>query len=126
MSKHRRKNYDTGFNLGDILRNIDITQLMSILSVLGGGNNNLSKDKLSSMLNNLDLGDISNAASKSGFNESNIKSQLAALENRLSKIENGSSTKEQLLNTIKELQNSPNAAKMLNDLMNSNFKNSDQ
>lgn len=78
------------------------------------------------MLNNLDLGDISNAANKSGFNESNIKSQLAALENRLSKIENGSSTKEQLLSTIKELQNSPDAAKMLNDLMNSNFKNSDE
>ncbi|WP_368489885.1 hypothetical protein [Clostridium sp. BJN0013] len=124
MSKHHHRNYNTGFNLGDILRNIDITQLMSILSALGGSNNNLSKDKLSAMLDNLDLGDISKAANKSGLNESNIKSQLATLENRLSKMENESSTKEQLINTIKELQNSPDAVKTLNDFINSNFKNS--
>lgn len=122
MSRHRRKNYNTGFNLGDILKNIDITQLMSILSVLGGSNNNLSKDKLTSMLNNLDIDDISRAANTSNFNESSIKSKLTSLEGRLSKIENDNSMKDQLLNTIKDLQNSPDTAKMLNDIINTNFK----
>ncbi|MFL0194526.1 hypothetical protein ACJDU8_02900 [Clostridium sp. WILCCON 0269] len=127
MSRHHRKNYNTGFNLGDILKNVDISQLMSILSALngGGGSNNLSGDKLSSLLNNIDLSSISNKNNTSGFDESTIKSQLAALESRLSKIESGNTTKEQIMKTVKDLQQSPDAAKILNDFMNSNFKDSE-
>lgn len=118
MSKHHR-NYNSGFNIADILNNIDITQLLSILSSLGG-NKGLGNDQLSSLMNNLNSGNSSREPAASGFNNSNIKSQLSELEDRLSKIESGGTIKEDLLRAVKELQNSPDAAKILNDYMNSN------
>ncbi|MHC6180828.1 hypothetical protein ACYUJ6_13390 [Clostridium sp. JNZ X4-2] len=117
MSKHHR-NYNNGFNIADILNNIDITQLLSIISSLGG-NKSLGNDQLSSLMNNLNSGNSSSGPAASGFNNSNIKSQLSELENRLSKIESEGTIKEDLLRAVKELQNSPDAAKILNDYMNS-------
>lgn len=119
MSKHHRKNYNTGFNLGDILNNIDITQLISIISALGGNSNN-SSNGLSSMLSNLNLGDISNKNNVPEFNQSNINSQLAELEKKLSQTEGNSSGKNEILDAVRQLQNSPDAAKILNNFMNSN------
>ncbi|CAB1252377.1 hypothetical protein ACFHWD_00650 [Clostridium sp. MT-14] len=116
MSKHHR-NYNNGFNIGDILNNIDITQLLSILSALGG-NKNFSNDQLGSLMENLNSSN-GGTQGNSNFNDSDIKSKLAALENRLSKIENGGTIKEELLRTIKELQDSPDAAKTLNNYINS-------
>ncbi|MCI1944453.1 hypothetical protein [Clostridium luticellarii] len=116
MSKHHR-NYNNGFNIADILNNIDIPQLLSIISSLGG-NRNFSNDQLGSLMDNLNSS--KGSQNTSAFNDSNIKSQLAALEDRLSKIESGGTIKEDLLQAIKELKNSPDAAKILNEYINSN------
>lgn len=124
MGKHRRKNSASGFNIGDILKNIDITQLLSVMSSLGGSSN-ISNDQLGSMLRDLDLGDIAKGSGSSGFNDADVKDKLSALENRLSKLEKGKSgIQDEVLRTIKDLQSSPDAAKMLNEFMKSNFNNS--
>ncbi|OAA84894.1 hypothetical protein WY13_02797 [Clostridium ljungdahlii] len=123
MSKHHRKNYNTGFNLGDILNNIDITQLVSIISALGGNSRNSSNDQLGAMLSNLNLGDISKKNNVPEFNQSNINSQLAELEKKLSQTEDNSSGKNEILDAVRQLQNSPDAAKILNSFMNSNNNN---
>ncbi|ADK16600.1 hypothetical protein [Clostridium coskatii] len=123
MSKHHRKNYNTGFNLGDLLNNIDITQLVSIISALGGNSRNSSNDQLGAMLSNLNLGDISKKNNVPEFNQSNINSQLAELERKLSQTEDNSSGKGEILDALRQLQNSPDAAKILNSFMNSNNNN---
>ncbi|MBA5851250.1 hypothetical protein H2684_08015 [Clostridium sp. cel8] len=128
MSKHHHRNnnrpVNNGFNLGNLLGNIDLPQLLSLMSAFGGGGMGgmMSNDKISSLLNNMNTGDITRNIGGNNFNESNIKSQLAALENRLENLENRSDLQNQVLAKIKELQNSPDAAKFLNDFMNSNSK----
>ncbi|AGY75692.1 hypothetical protein [Clostridium autoethanogenum] len=126
MSKHHRKNYNTGFNLGDLLNNIDITQLVSIISALGGNSRNSSNDQLGAMLSNLNLGDISKKNNVPEFNQSNINSQLAELERKLSQTEDNSSGKGEILDALRQLQNSPDAAKILNSFMNSNNNNNNK
>ncbi|HBC95707.1 MAG TPA: hypothetical protein DC034_02795 [Clostridium sp.] len=116
MSKHHR-NYNNGFNLGDILNNIDITQLLSILSALGG-NRNFSNEQLGSLMENLNSFD-GGSQGHSNFSDSDIKTKLSALESRLSKIESGGTIKEDLLRAIKELEDSPDAAKTINNYLNS-------
>lgn len=123
MSKHHRKsNNNSGFNLGDLLNNIDLPQLLSMLSSFGGSRGMMSNDKISSMLDNLNMGDIGTNGG-SGLDDSNIKSKLAALENRLSSLENRNQMQNEVLQKVRELQNSPDAAKFLNDFMNSNSDN---
>lgn len=127
MSKHHRKYENNGFNLGDLLKNIDISQLMSILSSmggiggLGGGSRN---DNIGSILNNLNLGDLGNGGNSDdgNFNNSNIKSKLSSLEKRLSSLENRNQMQNDLLEKVRELQKSPDAAKYLNDFISNNNK----
>lgn len=118
MSKHHRKNYNTGFNLGDILNNIDITQLISIMSALGGNSRNSSNGQLDSLLNNLNSGNAAPRNDVPQFNQSNINSQLEELERRLSNMKDSNSETNEILDTIKRLRNSPDAAKILNSFMN--------
>ncbi|WP_446897632.1 hypothetical protein ACSVC9_11535 [Clostridium sp. LBM24168] len=120
MSKHHHRNNNNGFNLGDLLSNIDIPQLLSMLSSFSGSKGMASNDKISSILNNLNMEDIA-SNSRNGFDDSNIKSKLAALENRLSSLENRNQMQNEVLQKVRELQNSPDAAKFLNDFMNSNL-----
>lgn len=122
MSKHHRKNMSNGFNLGDLLGNIDLPQLMSIMSSIGGGKSSGSNDQISSMLSNLNLGNSMNTGSGK-FNNSDLSSQLSALESRLLNLENRSNMEDELLKKIKELKSSPDAAKTLNSFMKSNFNN---
>ncbi|MBP2032781.1 hypothetical protein J2Z42_001455 [Clostridium algifaecis] len=122
MSKHHRKNMNTGFNLGDLLGNIDLPQLISIMSSISGSRNSGSNDQIGSMLNNLNLGNsIKDGSGK--FNNSDLKSKLSTLESRLSNLENRSAMEDELLKKIRELKNSPDAAKSLNDFVDSNFNN---
>ncbi|MCH3962778.1 MAG: hypothetical protein LKE46_00725 [Clostridium sp.] len=117
MSKHHhRNNVNSGFNLGDILKNIDITQLLSMLSSFSGSRGMMSNDKISSMLDNLNMGDLG----ETGLDDSDIKSKLGALEKRLSSLENRNQMQNEVLQKVRELQNSPDAAKFLNDFMSSN------
>ncbi|MBV4419703.1 hypothetical protein KM800_10275 [Clostridium tyrobutyricum] len=124
MSKHHRKYENNGFNLGDLLKNIDISQLMSILSSMGGmgGLGGGSKNDIGSVLNNLNLGDLGNGGNSEdgNFNDSNIKSKLSSLEKRLSSLENRNQMQNDLLEKVRELQKSPDAAKYLNNFISNN------
>lgn len=116
MSKHHRRN-NNGFNIGDLLGNIDLPQLLSIMTSLGGSGGMMSNDNIGSLLNNMNMGDTGG----NNFNKSNINSQLSNLENRLANLENRSQLQNDVLQKIRELQNSPDAAKLLNEFMKSNL-----
>lgn len=136
MGKHHRKNnakpaVSQGFNFGDLLKNIDINQIISIISSLVGANN-MTTNQLSSMLRNFDLsdlnkGDLGKVVSSSNMSENEIKSQLLALADRLDDIDNGknSNVQDQLLNAVKSLQSSPGGQDLLSSLLNGALGNSD-
>lgn len=123
MGKHHRKtnnnnNVSPGFNFGDLLKNIDISQIVSLISSLVGANN-MTTNQLSSMLRNFDLSDLSNIAGSNKLNENEVKSQLSALADRLDDIENGQNknVQDEVFNAVKSLQSSPDGQEILNTLL---------
>ncbi|WML35998.1 hypothetical protein [Clostridium sp. OS1-26] len=123
MGKHHRKsssntNVPQGFNIGDLLKTIDINQIISIISSLVGANN-MTTNQLSSMLRNFDLGDLNRVVNTSNLNENEVKSQLSALADRLDDVDSGrnSNVQDQVLNAVKALQSSPDGQDMLNSLL---------
>lgn len=123
MGKHHRKsnsnaNVSQGFNFGDLLKNIDINQIISIISSLVGANN-MTTNQLSSMLRNFDLSDLNKVANTGNLNESEIKSQLLALADRLDDVDKGknSNVQDEVLNAVKALQSSPDGQDILNSLL---------
>lgn len=135
MGKHHRKSntkpaVSQGFNFGDLLKNIDINQIISIISSLVGANN-MTTNQLSSMLRNFDLsdlnkGDLGKVVSSSNMDENEIKSQLLALADRLDDVDNGknSNVQDQLLNAVKALQSSPDGQDLLGSLLKGALGNS--
>lgn len=121
MGKHHRKNNNNvsqGFNLNDLLKNIDINQIVSLISSLVGANN-MTTNQLSSMLRNFDLSDLNKVANAGNLNENEIKSQLLTLADRLDDVEKGKSNnvQDEVLNAVKALQSSPNGQDILNTLL---------
>lgn len=128
MGKHHRKannNISQGFNLGDLLKNVDINQIVSLISSLVGANN-MTTNQLSSMLRNFDLSDLGNIAGSNKLNENEVKSQLSALADRLDDIEKGQSknVQDEVFNAVKSLQSSPDGQEILNSLLKGALGNS--
>lgn len=134
MGKHHRKNntnVSQGFNFGDLLKNIDINQIISLIGSLVGANN-MTTGQLSSMLRNFDLNDLNQldlnqVVSSSNMNKNEIRSQLLALADRLDDVDNGknSNVQDQVLNAVKSLQSSPDGQDLLNSLLKGALGNSD-
>ncbi|WP_411680517.1 hypothetical protein [Clostridium thailandense] len=132
MGKHHRKSNVSpvggvgGFNFGDLLKNIDINQIVSIISSLVGANN-MTTNQLSSMLRNFDLSALTGASDSVNLNESEVKSQLSALADRLDDIEKGQSrnVQDEVLNAVKSLQSSPDGQEILNNLLKEALNNKD-
>lgn len=136
MGKHHRKNntkpaVSQGFNFGDLLKNIDINQIISLIGSLVGANN-MTTGQLSSMLRNFDLNDLNQldlnqVVGSSNMNKNDIKSQLLALADRLDDVDNGSNSnvQDQVLNAVKSLQSSPDGQDLLNSLLKGALGNSD-
>lgn len=122
MGKHHRKNnvsnVSPGFNFGDLLKNIDISQIVSLISSLVGANN-MTTNQLSSMLRNFDLSDLNNITGSNNLNENEVKSQLSALADRLDDIEKGQNknVQDEVFNAVKSLQSSPDGQEILNTLL---------
>lgn len=117
MGKHHRKSNvspASGFNFNDLLKNIDINQIVSIVSSLVGANN-MTTNQLSSMLRNFDLSDLSNIAGSNKLDESEIRSQLSALADRLDDVEKGQSknVQDEALNAVKFLDHLEKIAEIL-------------
>ncbi|MBV7272306.1 hypothetical protein JMF89_05785 [Clostridiaceae bacterium UIB06] len=129
MGKHHRKSNVSpvgGFNIGDLLKNIDINQIVSIISSLVGANN-MTTNQLSSMLRNFDLSALAGASDSVNLNESEVKSQLSALADRLDDIEKGQSrnVQDEVLNAVKSLQSSPDGQEVLGNLLKEALNNKD-
>lgn len=121
MGKHHRKANTTvpsGFNIGDLLKNVDLNQIVSLISSLVGANN-MTTNQLSSMLRNFDLSDLSNISASNNLNENEIKSQLSALADRLDDIEKGNNNnvQDEVMNAVKALQSSPDGQEMISSLL---------
>lgn len=133
MGKHHRKNntnVSQGFNFGDLLKNIDINQIVSLIGSLVGANN-MTTGQLSSMLRNFDLNDLNQSdlnqvVSSSNMNKNEIRSQLLALADRLDDVEKGknNTVQEEVLNAVKSLQSSPDGQDLLNSLLKGALGNS--
>ena len=126
MGKHHRKSNVApagagpgigGFNFGDLLKNIDINQIVSIISSLVGANN-MTTNQLSSMLRNFDLSDLANVTGSNRLDEDEIRSQLSALADRLDDIEKGQNrnVQDEVMDAVKTLQSSPDGQEILNTL----------
>lgn len=132
MGKHHRKNntnFSQGFNFADLLKNIDINQIISLLGSLVGSNN-MSTGQLSSMLRNFDFndlnhGDLDKLIDSSNMSKSEIKSQLLSLADRLDGAdkEKNSNVQDQLLDAIKALQSSPDGQDILSSLLKDSLGN---
>lgn len=120
MGKHRNKNLMDNLNLGELLRTIDVNQVISLLSTLIGANN-MSVSQLSSILRNYDLDDMTNEN-----NGNRLKSQLLALADKLDQADNGGNgnVQDELIKAIKNLQLSSDDREALRDFLNSNLENS--
>lgn len=128
MGKHHRKNIANvpqGFNFNDLLKNVDINQIISLISSLVGANN-MSTNQLSSMLRNFDLSDLNKVANSANLNENEVKSQLGALADRLDDIEKGKNgnVQDEVLNAVRSLQSSPDGQDILNMLLKGALGNS--
>jgi hypothetical protein len=136
MGKHHRKNntkpaVSQGFNFGDLLKNIDINQIISLIGSLVGANN-MTTSQLSSMLRNFDLNDLNQfdlnqVVGSSNMNKNDIRSQLLALADRLDDVDNGQNgnVQDQVLNAVKSLQSSPDGQDLLNSLLKGALGNGD-
>lgn len=119
MGKKRQKSpVPQGFNLNDLLKNIDINQIISLVGSLVGANN-MSTNQLSSMLRNFDLNDLAKLGNQGNINENDVKSQLMALADRLDDVGKSSNNnvQDEVLRAVKNLQSSPDGQDLLNTLL---------
>jgi hypothetical protein len=116
-----------GFNIGDLLKNIDLNQVISLLSSFVGAKN-MNTDQLSSMIRNLDLNDVGNEANSSKIDMNKLQSQLSLLADRLDEVEGGKNgnVHDELLNAVKNLQDAPGGTDAIFDLLKSNLNVSDE
>lgn len=116
-----------GFNIGDLLKNIDINQIISLLSSFVGAKN-MNTDQLSSMIRNLDLNDVSKEASSSKIDMNKLQSQLSLLADRLDEVEGGkgANVHDELLNAVNNLQNTPGGTDAILDFIKSNLSGADE
>lgn len=107
MGKHRKKSFVNNINIGDLLKNLDINQIISLLSSFVGANN-MTTDQLSSMLRNFDLNDINKGNNSNSVDLDKLRVQLSAIADRLDDVEKGQSrnVQDELLNAIKNIQQS--------------------
>lgn len=116
-----------GFNIGDLLKNIDINQIISLLSSLVGAKN-MNTNQLSSMIRNIDLNDVSNEPNSSKMDINKLQSQLSLLADRLDEIDGGKNTNvhDELLSAVKNLQDTPGGTDAVLDFIKSNLNNADE
>lgn len=111
-----------GFNIGDLLKNIDINQIISLLSSFVGAKN-MNTNQLSSMLRNLDLNDVGGEANSSKIDMNKLQSQLSLLADRLDEVDGGKNANvhDELLSAVKNLQNAPGGNDAILDFIKSNL-----
>lgn len=116
-----------GFNIGDLLKNVDLNQIISLLSSFVGAKN-MNTDQLSSMIRNLDLNDVGQEASSSKIDMNKLQSQLSLLADRLDEVEGGKNgnVHDELLNAVKNIQDSPGGTDALFDFIKSNLNVEDE
>jgi hypothetical protein len=116
-----------GFNIGDLLKNVDISQVISLLSSFVGAKN-MNTNQLSSMIRNLDLNDASNEAASSKIDMNKLQSQLSLLADRLDQVEGGkgANVHDELLNAVNNLQNTPGGTDAIMDFIKSNLNGADE
>jgi hypothetical protein len=116
-----------GFNIGDLLKNIDLNQIISLLSSFVGAKN-MNTDQLSSMIRNLDLNDVGQGANSSKIDINKLQSQLSLLADRLDEVEGGKNgnVHDQLLNAVKNLQDTPGGTDGILDFIKSNLNVADE
>lgn len=116
-----------GFNIGDLLKNIDINQVISLLSSFVGAKN-MNTNQLSSMIRNLDLNDIGKESNSSKMDMNKLQSQLSLLADRLDEIDGGKNTNvhDELLSAVKNLQNTPGGTDAVLDFIKSNLNSADE
>ncbi|MCT8978190.1 hypothetical protein N4T77_16480 [Clostridium sp. CX1] len=122
MGKHRSKSFVDNLNLGELLKSIDINQIISLVSTLVGANN-MNVNQLSSMLRNYDLNDIANENGGNKFDENKLKSQLSALADKLDEVDGGKNgnIQDELLKAVKNLQLSSDDNDAIYDFLKSNL-----
>lgn len=139
MGKHHRKSSNNnlnssnglgnfgGFNIGELLKNIDLNQVISLLSSFTGAKN-MSTDQLSSIIRNLDLNEVNRENNSSNLDIDNLKSQLSILADRLDQVEGGKSANvhDELMKAVKNLQDTPGGQDAVYDLIKSNFETADE
>lgn len=116
-----------GFNIGDLLKNIDINQIISLLSSFVGAKN-MNTNQLSSMIRNIDLNDMEPEANSSKVDVGKLQSQLSLLADRLDEIDGGKNANvhDELLNAVQNLQNTPGGSDAVLDFIKSNLNAGDE
>jgi hypothetical protein len=116
-----------GFNIGELLKNVDLNQVVSLLSSFVGAKN-MNTDQLSSMIRNFDFNDVNQEANSSKIDMNKLQSQLSLLADRLDEVEGGknSNVHDELLNAVKNLQDAPGGTDGLLDFIKSNLNVADE
>lgn len=116
-----------GFNIGDLLKNIDLNQVISLLSSFVGAKD-MNTNQLSSILRNMDLSDMSKEGNSSKIDINKMQSQLSLLADRLDQIDGGknSNVHDELLNAVKNIQGTPGGTDAVMDFIKSNLSSSDE
>jgi hypothetical protein len=111
-----------GFNIGDLLKNIDLNQIISLLSTFVGAKN-MNTNQLSSMIRNLDLNDVNKENTSPKMDIDKLKSQLSVLADRLDEVEGGkgNNVHDELMKAVKNLQETPDMQDALNNFIKSNL-----
>lgn len=142
MGKHHRKNPSNGpngsnsfngaggfggLNIGELLKNIDLNQVISLLSSFVGAKN-MKTDQLSSMIRNLDLNDVSKETASPKIDINKLKSQLSVLADRLDEVDGGKggNVHDELLSAVKNLQDAPGGKDAMYDFIKSNLSVDDE
>lgn len=127
------RNFASSINLGELLRNVDINQVLSLANTLAGTGNSGT----GLLLSLLGLGSQNRdpmpplattpgaAPSQNGINVDAMKAQLSMLADRLSQAGNGqpNGIQGELLKAINALQQSPELMNMFNNFANANMPN---
>ncbi|MBC2579815.1 hypothetical protein [Clostridium sp. DJ247] len=113
------RNIASSINFAELLRGIDINQIISLVTTLAGVNN-MTTNQLGSMLRNLDLSEINKAPASGNLSPDEMKNQLSALADKLDQMGNGT-VPEELLKSIKSLQQSPELMNMFTSFFNSSI-----
>lgn len=118
-------------NLAELLKGVDINQIIGLVTTLAGVNN-MNVSQLGSMLRNLDLSDLNKSpmpgpgpgsGSTNNMSVDDMKTQLSTLADKLEQVGSGqnNSVQSELLKAINTLQQSPELMNMFNSFVNSNM-----